>query len=66
MICLDNFFTSQKSNVAHLLDKPNFELDPARRDDPDLARGRRDLQPGLPRLARCTTSTTRSRRSRPR
>ncbi|MDP6929992.1 MAG: NAD-dependent epimerase/dehydratase family protein, partial [Planctomycetota bacterium] len=22
IICLDNFFTSQKSNVAHLLDKP--------------------------------------------
>ena len=26
VICLDNFFTSQKSNIAHLLDKPNFEL----------------------------------------
>ena len=26
VICLDNFFTSQKSNVMHLLDKPNFEL----------------------------------------
>ena len=26
VICLDNFFTSQKSNVTHLLDKPNFEL----------------------------------------
>jgi UDP-glucuronate decarboxylase len=26
IICLDNFFTSQKSNVAHLLGKPNFEL----------------------------------------
>ena len=26
VICLDNFFTSQKSNVAHLLDRPNFEL----------------------------------------
>jgi UDP-glucuronate decarboxylase len=26
VICLDNFFTSQKSNVAHLLDQPNFEL----------------------------------------
>ena len=26
MICLDNFFTSQKSNIAHLLDRPNFEL----------------------------------------
>lgn len=26
VICLDNFFTSQKSNVAHLLRYPNFEL----------------------------------------
>lgn len=26
VICLDNFFTSQKSNVARLLGKPNFEL----------------------------------------
>ena len=26
VICVDNFFTSQKSNVAHLLSQPNFEL----------------------------------------
>ncbi|MGP1272473.1 MAG: UDP-glucuronic acid decarboxylase family protein [Phycisphaerales bacterium] len=26
VICIDNFFTSQKSNVMHLLDRPNFEL----------------------------------------
>ncbi len=26
VICLDNFFTSQKTNVKHLLDLPNFEL----------------------------------------
>ncbi|MDR3182753.1 MAG: SDR family oxidoreductase [Planctomycetaceae bacterium] len=26
VICLDNFFTSQKSNVSHLLGLPNFEL----------------------------------------
>jgi len=26
VICLDNFFTSQKSNVAHLLGQQNFEL----------------------------------------
>ena len=26
VICLDNFFTSQKSNVAHLLGRNNFEL----------------------------------------
>jgi UDP-glucuronate decarboxylase len=26
VICLDNFFTSQKTNIAHLLPRPNFEL----------------------------------------
>jgi UDP-glucuronate decarboxylase len=26
VICLDNFFTSQKQNIAHLLSKPNFDL----------------------------------------
>lgn len=26
VICLDNFFTSQKTNVAHLLVEPNFEF----------------------------------------
>jgi UDP-glucuronate decarboxylase len=26
VLCVDNFFTSQKSNVFHLLGKPNFEL----------------------------------------
>ena len=26
VICVDNFFTSQKSNVQHLLARPNFEL----------------------------------------
>ncbi len=26
VICLDNLFTSQKSNIAHLLDQPNFEF----------------------------------------
>lgn len=26
MICLDNFFTSEKSNIADLIGKPNFEL----------------------------------------
>ena len=26
VICLDNFFTSQKQNIAHMLDQPNFEL----------------------------------------
>jgi UDP-glucuronate decarboxylase len=26
VICVDNFFTSQKQNITHLLGKPNFEL----------------------------------------
>ncbi|MBM4108829.1 MAG: SDR family oxidoreductase [Phycisphaerae bacterium] len=26
VICLDNFFTSQKRNIQHLLTRPNFEL----------------------------------------
>jgi len=26
VICLDNFFTGRKSNIAHLLDNPSFEL----------------------------------------
>ncbi len=26
VICLDNLFTSQKHNIAHLLDQPNFEF----------------------------------------
>src|SRR5215510_9091491 len=26
VICVDNFFTSQKTNIEHLLKKPNFEL----------------------------------------
>jgi UDP-glucuronate decarboxylase len=26
VVCLDNFYTSQKSNIAHLLGKSNFEL----------------------------------------
>ena len=25
-MCVDNFFTSQKTNVAHLLERPNFDL----------------------------------------
>lgn len=26
VLCLDNYFTGRRGNVAHLLDKPNFEL----------------------------------------
>ena len=51
VICLDNFFTSQKSNVAHLLGAAQLRADPPRRHAADLPGGRRDLQPGLPRRA---------------
>ena len=40
VVCLDNFFTSQKSNVEHLLDCSQLRTDPARRDRTDRARGR--------------------------
>ena len=44
VLCLDNFFTSQKSNVAHLLDKPNFELIRTGDDSQQLLQsGRREL-----------------------
>lgn len=26
VICLDNFFTGRRANIAHLLDEPNFEI----------------------------------------
>ena len=26
VLCMDNFFTGRRKNVAHLLDNPNFEL----------------------------------------
>ena len=26
VICVDNFYSSNRSNIAHLLDNPNFEL----------------------------------------
>jgi len=26
VICLDNFFTGSKDNIAHLIGNPNFEL----------------------------------------
>ena len=62
VLCLDNFFTGSKDNIAHLLGRPELRAHPPRRHAAALPRGRRDLQPGLPGVARCTTSTTRSRR----
>ncbi len=54
-----------RANVAHLLDAPALRADAPRRDLPALRRGRRDLQPRLPGVARSTTSSTRCRRPRP-
>ena len=62
VICLDNFFTSQKSNVAHLLGPAEFRADPPRHHAADLAGSRRDLQPGLPGRAGPLPVQPRSRR----
>ena len=51
VLCVDNYFTGRKDNIAHLLANPHFEADAPRRDLPALCRGRRDLQPRLPGLA---------------
>ena len=51
VLCVDNYFTGSRRNIAHLLANPMFEADAARRDVSALRRGRRDLQPGLPGLA---------------
>ena len=48
VICVDNFFTSQKTNVAHLLDRPNFDLIRHDVTQPLVLEVDRDLQPGLP------------------
>ena len=60
-ICLDNFFTSQKTQRrAHLLDRPNFEFVQPRRDRADLrSRGRSTIYNLACPAARGTTSTTR-------
>ena len=49
VICLDNFFTSQKSNVSHLLDRPNFELIRHDITMPIFLGSRSNLQHGLSR-----------------
>ena len=51
VLCVDNFFTGTKRNVAHLLGQSALRADAPRRDLPALCRGRRDLQPRLPGLA---------------
>ena len=51
VICVDNFFSGRKENIAHLIGNPRFEL--IRHDivASAVCRVRADLQPGLPRLA---------------
>ncbi len=51
VLCVDNFFTGARDNVAHLLGHPHFELMRHDVTVPALRRGRRDLQPRLPGLA---------------
>ena len=51
VLCVDNYFTGRKDNIAHLLGRPALRGDAARRHLPALRRGRRDLQSRLPGLA---------------
>ena len=62
VVCVDNFFTSQKTNVAHLLGRPNFDLIRHDVTQPLVLGSGPDLQPGLPRARPATINTTRSRR----
>ena len=32
IVCMDNFFTGRKVNIAHLLENPSFRVDAARCD----------------------------------
>ena len=65
VLCVDNFFTGRKANIAHLLGQSALRAAAPRRDLPALCRGRPDLQSRLPGLADRITSTTRCRRPRP-
>ena len=65
VLCVDNFFTGRQGQHRAPARRPALRADAPRRDLPALRRGRRDLQPRLPGLARSTTSTTRCRRPRP-
>ena len=65
VLCVDNFYTGTRANVAHLLAHPRFEL--LRHDItfPLYVEVDRDLQPRLSGVAAATTSSTRCRRRRP-
>ena len=61
VLCVDNFYSTTKANIEHLLAHPAVRVDAPRRHVPAVRGGRRDLPPGLPGLARSTTSATRCR-----
>ncbi len=48
VLCVDNYFTGRKDNIAHLLGHAAVRGDAARHHLPAVRRGGRDLQPGLP------------------
>jgi len=48
VLCVDNFFTSRRQNIAHLLGNPQFEF-MRTTSLAALRRGGPDLQPGVPR-----------------
>jgi NAD(P)-dependent dehydrogenase (short-subunit alcohol dehydrogenase family) len=51
VLCVDNYFTGTKANVAGLPRQSALRTDASRRDLPALRRGRRDLQSRLPGVA---------------
>ena len=65
VLCCDNFFTGTQAQHRPPARQPALRAHAPRRHLPALRRGGRDLQPGLPGLARSTTSTTRCRPPRP-
>ena len=50
VLCVDNFFTGNKENIAHLVGNPLIRVNAPRRDVSAVCRGRPDLQPRLPGL----------------
>ncbi len=51
VLCVDNFYTGTRANIAHLLHEAELRADAPRRDVPAVRRGRRDLQPRVSRVA---------------
>ena len=51
VLCVDNYFTGRKDNIAASARRPAFRGDAPRHHPSALCRGRRDLQPRLPGLA---------------